>query len=143
MHPVGTAGEHVGDVFAQTGEVGRENRRGNDGGQHGSVRVRLSGPSPSLDLVIGGIDFTAALLGFFAQFGRGSGEFVGVVLRHQPAIGLVDFGLTGIGRYAEHPIGRGARGDDPVSIKRMSDHQANQPTRRVPAKQQHARDKAE
>src|SRR5690606_27831501 len=66
------------------------------------------------DPVVGGVDLARLLLGLLAQLRRGAGHLAGVVLRHQAAIGLVDFSVAGFAGHAQCAIRRAAptaRGD--------------------------------
>src|SRR5690554_4166120 len=79
------------------------------------------------DAVVGGVDLARALFGLLAQLGRGAGHLVGVVLRHQAAIGLVDLGIAGLGGQPQRAVRRAGPGaTDPAGVEGMADQQPDQ-----------------
>src|SRR5690606_10413235 len=89
------------------------------------------------DAVVGGVDLARLLLRLLAQLRRGAGNLVGVVLRHQPAVGLVDFLVAGLARQAQRPVRRGtaAAAGDPARIEGVADDQPDQAAGRMPQQQ--------
>src|SRR5690606_40094452 len=85
-------------------------------------------PAQGLDAVVGGVDLARLALGLGAQLGGGAGEPVGVVLRHQPAVGLVHLCVGGVAGHAQRPVGgRVQPAADPAGVEGMADLQAEEP----------------
>src|SRR5690606_32393116 len=103
---------------------------------------RLSAPAAGLDLVIGSVDLARPLLRLRAQFRRRARQPVRVVLRHQPAIGLVDLRVGGVVGHSQYVVRRGLAREQPVRVKGMADQQPDQAPERMP-QQQPAGDEAE
>src|SRR5690606_30092119 len=101
--------------------VGCMARLGRNAGRRASAAL-----AQGADAVVGGVDRGGAPFGLLALLRFGAGDAVWVVLRHQPAVGLVDLRIAGIAGQAQLGIGVLAPAQaEPVDIKGMANEQAD------------------